>query len=71
MTSWPSRPTALGVGAPRRAPVWLARLIAGQNAVDAAVRSARSSNAKIRRELAWEPRYPTAETGVTDAVAGL
>jgi nucleoside-diphosphate-sugar epimerase len=61
----------LGVGAPRRAPVWLARLIAGQNAVDAAVRSARSSNAKIRRELAWEPRYPTAETGVTDAVAGL
>jgi nucleoside-diphosphate-sugar epimerase len=61
----------LGVGAPRRAPVWLARLIAGQNAVDAAVRSARSSNAKIRRELGWEPRYPTAETGVTDAVAGL
>jgi nucleoside-diphosphate-sugar epimerase len=61
----------LGVGAPRRAPVWLARLIAGSNAVDAAVRSARSSNAKIGRELAWEPRYPTAETGVADAVAGL
>ena len=61
----------LGVGPPRRAPVWLARLIAGQNAVDAAVRSARSSNAKIRRELGWEPRYPTAETGVADAVAGL
>ena len=61
----------LGVGAPRRAPVWLARMIAGSNAVDAAVRSARSSNAKIRRELGWEPRYPTAETGVADAVAGL
>jgi nucleoside-diphosphate-sugar epimerase len=61
----------LGVGAPRRAPVWLARMIAGRNAVDAAVRSARSSNAKIRRELGWEPRFPTAETGVADAVAGL
>jgi nucleoside-diphosphate-sugar epimerase len=63
--------TRLGVGAPRRAPVWLARLIAGRNAVDAAVRSARSSNAKIRAELGWEPRFPTAEVGVPDAVAGL
>jgi nucleoside-diphosphate-sugar epimerase len=61
----------LAVGPPRRAPVWLARLIAGRNAVDAAVRSARSSNAKIRRELGWEPRFPTAASGVADAVAGL
>ncbi len=62
---------ALGVGAPRRIPVALARLIAGRNAVDAVVRSARSSNAKIKRELGWRPRYPTAREGVTDAVAGL
>src|SRR5271155_285572 len=62
---------ALGVGPPRRVPVWLARLIAGGNAVDAAVRSARSANAKIKAELGWEPRYPTAALGVTDAVAGL
>jgi nucleoside-diphosphate-sugar epimerase len=62
---------ALGVGRPRRIPVWLARVIAGGNAVDAAVRSARSSNAKIKRELSWEPRYRTAREGVADAVARL
>ena len=61
----------LGVGRPRRIPVWLARVIAGGNAVDAAVRSARSSNAKIKRELGWEPRYRTAREGVADAVARL
>ena len=44
-----------GVGAPRRIPAALARLVAGRNAVDAVVRSARSSNAKIKRELGWAP----------------
>jgi nucleoside-diphosphate-sugar epimerase len=62
---------ALGVGAPRRIPVAVARVVAGRNAVDAVVRSARSSNAKIKRELGWEPRYPTAREGVADAVASL
>jgi len=62
---------ALGVGAPRRIPATLARVVAGDNAVDAAVRSARSSNAKIKRELGWQPRFPTAREGVADAVARL
>jgi nucleoside-diphosphate-sugar epimerase len=62
---------ALGVGAPRRVPATLARLIAGRNAVAAVVRSARSSNAKIRRELGWLPRFPTAREGVPDAVRRL
>jgi nucleoside-diphosphate-sugar epimerase len=61
----------LGVGAPRRLPVGLARLFAGANAVDAIVRSARSSNAKIKRELGWEPRFPTALEGVQDSVRRL
>jgi hypothetical protein len=39
--------------------------------VDAVVRSARSSNAKIRRELDWQPRFPTAREGVPDAVGRL
>jgi nucleoside-diphosphate-sugar epimerase len=52
----------LGVGPPRHVPVAIARVIAGRNAVDAVVRSARSANAKIKRELGWEPRYPTART---------
>jgi nucleoside-diphosphate-sugar epimerase len=62
---------ALGVRAPRRIPVALARLAAGRNAVDAVVRSARSSNEKIKRELGWKPRYPTAREGVADAVERL
>ena len=61
----------LGLGAPRRIPAALARLVAGRNAVDAAVRSARSSNAKIKRELQWSPRFPTSSDGVVDAVARL
>ncbi|HEX4437649.1 MAG TPA: NAD(P)-dependent oxidoreductase [Solirubrobacteraceae bacterium] len=61
----------LGVGAPRRVPAAVARLIAGRNAVDAVVRSARSSNALIKQELGWTPRFPTAREGVPDALAGL
>jgi nucleoside-diphosphate-sugar epimerase len=61
----------LGVGPPRRIPVWLANLAAGRNAVRAVVRSARSSNARIKEELGWKPAYPTAQQGVPDAVAKL
>ena len=60
----------LGLGSPRRIPVAVARLAAGGNAVDAVVRSARSSNAKLRA-TGWEPAYPTAATGVPAALASL
>jgi nucleoside-diphosphate-sugar epimerase len=63
--------TALGVGAPRRIPAWLARLAAGADPVAAVMRSARSSNARIKSELGWSPRFPTAAVGVPDAVAAL
>jgi nucleoside-diphosphate-sugar epimerase len=62
---------ALGVGPPRRIPAPVARLAAGRNAVDAVIRSARSSNAKIKRELGWSPRFATAKDGVPDAIARL
>ncbi len=62
---------AIGAGAPRRAPVALARMLAGRNAVDALVRSARSSNAKLKRELGWQPRFPGVREGIADAVARL
>jgi len=61
----------LGVGPPRRIPAAVARLIAGRNAVDAVVRSARSCNAKIKRELGWTPRFATAREGVADSVSRL
>jgi nucleoside-diphosphate-sugar epimerase len=62
---------ALGVGSPRRIPAWLARRVAGDGPVRAVVRSARSSNARIVRELGWRPSYPSAQVGVPDAVAKL
>jgi nucleoside-diphosphate-sugar epimerase len=62
---------ALGVGPPRRVPAWVARLAAGSSAVTAVVRSARTSNAKLKRELGWAPRYPSAREGVPATVAAL
>jgi nucleoside-diphosphate-sugar epimerase len=61
----------LGVGPPRRIPVWLASVAAGRHAVTAAVRSARSSNARIKEELGWRPQYASAAEGVPDAIAKL
>src|SRR3954470_2685343 len=62
---------ALGVGPPRRIPAALARIAAGRHAVTAVTRSARSSNATLKQDLDWQPRFPTAEVGVPDAVAGI
>ena len=62
---------ALGCGPPRRIPAAVARVIAGRHAIAAVVRSARSSNAKLKRELGWAPRYPTAREGVPAAIAAL
>jgi len=63
--------TALGKGRPRRIPAWLARLVAGADPVRAVTRSAKSSNARIKSELGWAPRFPTAHQGVPDAIARL
>ena len=62
--------STLGLGPPRRIPVPVARLAAGANAVDAVVRSARSSNAKLKA-AGWAPRYPTARSGVPAALSAL
>ncbi|MBK5232434.1 MAG: NAD-dependent epimerase/dehydratase family protein [Thermoleophilia bacterium] len=62
---------ALGVGPPRRIPAWLARLAAGGDTVRAVTRSARSSNARIKAELDWQPRFPSAREGVPDAISRL
>jgi nucleoside-diphosphate-sugar epimerase len=63
--------TALGTGPPRRVPAWLARVAAGSDPIRAVTRSAKSSNARIKSELGWAPRFPTAREGVPDAIAGL
>jgi len=62
---------ALGVGQPRRIPLAIAKRIAGGDPVKAVVRSAKTGNDRIKRELSWSPKFPNARTGVPDAVARL
>jgi nucleoside-diphosphate-sugar epimerase len=53
----------IGARPPRRVPAFLARLIAGEAAVLIATEGRAASNAKARRELGWEPRYPSWRQG--------
>jgi 2-alkyl-3-oxoalkanoate reductase len=57
---------AIGAPPPRRAPVWLARLVAGRMAGSVNLQPG-ASNAKARRELGWEPRWRTWREGFRDA----
>ncbi|WP_031518563.1 NAD-dependent epimerase/dehydratase family protein [Streptomyces sp. NRRL F-5123] len=52
-----------GAKPPRRVPVWLARLLAGDQAVVMMTEGRGFSNAKARRELGWEPRHPSWRQG--------
>ncbi len=54
---------------PRRVPIWLARLLAGQGAVDFMTQSTRTSNARLRQDFDWQPRYPTYREGIDEIVA--
>lgn len=53
----------LGAPPPRRVPVWLARFAIGDVGVSMMTRVRGSSNAKARRELGWEPAWPSWRDG--------
>lgn len=61
----------LGRKRPRRVPAPLARIATGRDPVLAVTRSARTSNARIRRELGWRPLYPSAREGVPAVIRAL
>jgi nucleoside-diphosphate-sugar epimerase len=70
MREWvPAFAEAVGAKAPRRAPLWLARLVAGSAAVEMATELRGASNAKAKRELGWQPRYASWRQGFTDPAA--
>jgi nucleoside-diphosphate-sugar epimerase len=52
-----------GAKPPRRVPAWLVRLLAGEMAVDMMTEGRGFSNAKAKRELGWELRYPSWRQG--------
>jgi nucleoside-diphosphate-sugar epimerase len=70
MREWvPAFCEAVGAKKPRRVPTWLARLLAGSAAASTATQLRGASNAKARRELGWQPRYPSWRQGFADPVA--
>jgi nucleoside-diphosphate-sugar epimerase len=58
-----------GAKRPRRLPRWLARLLAGEMAVVMMTEGRGFSNAKARRELGWQLRYPSWRQGFTEELA--
>ena len=55
-----------GAKPPRRLPRWLARLLAGEMVVGMMTEGRGFSNAKAKRELGWELRYPSWRQGFMD-----
>jgi len=53
-----------GVKKPGNVPRWMANMAIGKDTVTSVIRSAKTSNAKLRA-LGWEPQYPDYETGLT------
>ncbi|WP_458248232.1 NAD-dependent epimerase/dehydratase family protein [Streptomyces sp. MAI_2237] len=58
-----------GARPPRRVPVWLARLLAGDQAVIMMTEGRGFSNAKAKRELGWELRHPSWRQGFKEELA--
>jgi nucleoside-diphosphate-sugar epimerase len=59
----------VGAKPPRRVPAWLARLLAGEMAVGVMTEGRGFSNAKSKRELGWELRYPSWRQGFKAEIA--
>lgn len=61
----PALAKALDAKPPRRIPRWLGRLAAGEMATLMMTEVRGASNAKAKRELGWELRYPSWRLGIT------
>jgi nucleoside-diphosphate-sugar epimerase len=58
-----------GAKPPMRVPTWLARLLAGDVAVAIMTEGRGFSNTKAKRELGWQPRYPSWREGFRHGLA--
>jgi nucleoside-diphosphate-sugar epimerase len=57
-----------GAKRPMRVPTWLARLLAGEVAVTMLTQGRGFSNAKAKRELGWQLRYPSWRQGFKEGL---
>ena len=65
----PGIAATLGAKPPWRIPRWIGRLAAGEQAVLMMTESRGASNEKAKRELEWQPRYPSWRQGFAEAAA--
>ena len=69
VSSWlPALAEALGAKPPRKLPAWLGRLAIGVGGVSMMTRIRGASNAKAKRELDWQPMYPTWRRGFIEGL---
>jgi nucleoside-diphosphate-sugar epimerase len=59
---------AAGAKPPRRVPIWLARLMAGEVVVTMMTEGRGFSNAKAKQELGWELAYPSWRQGFKESL---
>ncbi len=59
-----------GAKPPLRLPAWLGRLLAGEFVVEQMTNARGAANDKARKELGWEPRYPSWREGFRAWVGG-
>jgi 2-alkyl-3-oxoalkanoate reductase len=64
----PALAAMLGARPPRRIPKWLARIVAGEHIVTMMTEARAGSNAKAKRELAWQPKHASWRQGFADVL---
>jgi nucleoside-diphosphate-sugar epimerase len=70
MSEWvPVFAQAAGAKAPRRVPVWLARLAAGKQIAGFATELRGVSNQKAKLKLGWRPAHPSWRSGFAESLA--
>ncbi|MET0557864.1 MAG: NAD(P)-dependent oxidoreductase [Solirubrobacterales bacterium] len=70
MREWlPVYAQALGAKPPRSVPAWLAKLVAGAPTVALALQTRGAANTKAKRELGWQPAYPSWRQGFAASLA--
>lgn len=71
VSEWlPALAAAVGAKPPFRIPAWLGRLVIGEHGVIMMTEVRGASNAKAKRELSWQPLWPTWREGFRKGLAG-
>ena len=69
MSAWlPYAANVVGAKPPRRVPFWLGKLFAGEMLATMMVEGRGASNAQAKRELDWQPLYPSWREGFVNGL---